>query len=694
MFTLMKTAATSMALAMACSVCLFAQEETRSEEPLPAPETPEDVEVTARADDLVGIATSGSEGVTGKEDLARRPLLRPGELVETVPGTIATQHSGGGKGNQYFLRGFNLDHGTDFHVTLDGMQVNLPTHAHGQGYADLNFVIPELVERARFRKGPYWAEVGDFSAAGSVDFDLVRALDRPIVDLVAGTDDYARALAAGSLPIGEGTVLGAVEFSHYDGPWERPDDFRRWNGVVRWTRGEADRGLTVTAMAYDGEWDATDQIPRRAVEQGLVGRFGSLDDDLGGESGRYSLSASWRTRNVGSTTTLSGYVLRYSLDLLSNFTYFLDDPAEGDEFLQRDRRTALGARFARGYVAGPGGRAVRWNWGLDARADFIDNGLFDTAGGAIRDTVRADDVEQLLGAAFVDAEIEWNAWFRTRAGLRADVFRADVSSDLAENSGSRSDSLLSPKLSLVFGPWSRTEVYVNLGAGYHSNDARGATIRVDPRSGEPAEPVDPLVRATGADVGFRTSALDGLQTSVTFFVLELDSELLFVGDAGGTEASRPSRRTGVEIANHWRPAPWLTLELDAAWTRGRFTDDDSAGEFIPGALTSAVSAGAAFDSPRGFFGAIRWRYFGPRPLIEDGSVRSGSTSLASLRAGWRFARDVSLAVEVFNLFDRDDSDIEYFYASRLPGEPEEGVEDVHFHPMESRSVRLVTKWGW
>ncbi len=564
-FPLTKPAAASVVLAMACSVGLLAQEEQRDEEPLPAPETPEDVQVTARADDLVGIATSASEGVTGKKDLERRPLLRPGELVETVPGTIATQHSGGGKGNQYFLRGFNLDHGTDFRVTIDGMQLNLPTHAHGQGYADLNFIIPELVERARFRKGPYWAEVGDFSAAGSVDFDLVRALDRPIVDLVAGTDDYARAIAAGSLPLGGGTVLGAVEFSHYDSPWERPDDFRRWNGLVRWARGEADRGITITAMAYDGAWDATDQIPKRAVAQGLVGRFGSLDEDLGGESGRYSLSASWKTRTGDSTATLSGYVLRYSLDLLSNFTYFLDDPTEGDEFLQSDRRTALGASFARGYIAGPGARAARWGWGVEARADFIENGLFDTSAGVPRDTVRADDVAQLLGAAFVDVEIEWHARIRTRAGLRGDAFHADVSSDRAENSGTRSDFLLSPKLSLVLGPWSRTEVYVNLGAGYHSNDARGATIRVDPRSGEPAEPVDPLVRATGADVGFRTSALEGLQTSVTLFVLDLDSELLFVGDAGGTEAGRPSRRTGIEIANEERGlAPLLVTGKGAS----------------------------------------------------------------------------------------------------------------------------------
>jgi outer membrane receptor protein involved in Fe transport len=306
--------------------------------------------------------------------------------------------------------------------------------------------------------------------------------------------------------------------------------------------------------------------------------------------------------------------------------------------------------------------------------------------------VRRDEVGQLLGGLWIDAEVPWSARVRTRAGLRADYYRARVRSDLELNSGTEDDLLASPKLSLVLGPWARTEWYLNLGYGYHSNDARGATIRIDPRTGEPAERVDPLVRARGADLGFRTNALRGLQTTVSLFLLDLDSELVFVGDAGGTEASRPSRRRGVEIASFYRPLPWLSLDLDLTFSDAEFTDDAPEGNEIPGAIESTVAAGLAVDHGTGFFGSLRWRYFGPRPLVEDGSVRSGSTSLVNARFGYAFRKGFTLGVEVFNLMDRADSDIEYYYASRLPGEPAEGVEDVHFHPMESRSVRLVALW--
>jgi outer membrane receptor protein involved in Fe transport len=654
----------------------------------------ERVEVKARADDLTRIASSGTEGVTGREDLERRPKLRPGELVETVPGMIATQHSGGGKANQYFLRGFNLDHGTDFRVSVDGMQVNLPTHGHGQGYTDLNFLIPELIETARFRKGPYYADAGDFSAAGGVDFDIVGALPKSRVELVGGSFDYRRAMLAGSTDFARGDLLGAVEYSHYDGPWERPDHFEKVNILARYGRNAARGGFAITAMGYDGTWNATDQIPQRAVEQGLIDRFGLLDPDLGGKSSRYSLSGTWHRHHDSASTRVSAFAQTYDLELLSNFTYFLDDPLEGDQFLQLDERTVIGAGAEHQRRSDWSGRALSYGFGADLRMDLIQNGLFETVGGAPSGTIREDDVDQLMGGLFVDTEVRWNGWLRTRAGLRADLYDVDVSSDNALNSGHESAALLSPKLSLILGPWSKTELYINFGWGYHSNDARGATIRVDPRTGDPVDRVDPLVRARGADAGFRTTALNGLQSTVSIFLLELDSELLFVGDAGGTEASRPSRRVGIELANFYRPLPWLSIDLDLALTEAYFTDDDPAGNHIPGAIEQAVAAGIAFDDRGGFFGSMRWRYFGPRPLVEDDSVRSGATSLVNARAGYRFANGLSLALEAYNLLDREDSDIEYYYASRLPGEPLEGVEDVHFHPMESRSVRLVAGWSF
>lgn len=655
------------------------------------------IEVKARADDLVGIASSGTEGVTGRADLARRPKLRVGEVLETVPGMIATQHSGGGKGNQYYLRGFNLDHGTDFRITVEGMQVNLPTHAHGQGYADLNFMIPDLIETVRFRKGPYYANTGDFSAAGSTDIEYVRSLPEGILEATGGDFGFQRALAAGSHALGSSDLLGAVEYSHYDGPWERPDHFRRLNALVKYSRGGADDGLSLTAMAYEGEWDATDQIPERAVERGIIDRFGLLDEDLGGKSSRYSLSGEIHRRRGKTWTRLDGYLLTYDLDLLSNFTYNLDDPSDdaridGDQFLQSDDRAVAGARFRQERIGAWRERATTVEYGAEIRYDTIDNGLFSTRGGVPESAFREDAVDQYMSAAWIQGDIQWSGFFRSLAGLRADLYRVDVESDLDRNSGKETDSIASPKLSLVLGPWHDTEYYLNLGYGYHSNDARGATLRVDPQSLRRAEPVDPLVRARGADLGFRTAILPGLHSSVSFFVLELDSELLFVGDAGGTEAGRPSRRSGVELVNFYRVRDWLSLDLDLAFTDATFTDDDPAGDRIPGSIEQAVAAGVSVEGAGGWFGSLRWRYFGPRPLVEDDSVRSGSTSLLNFRAGYGFGGRVDLALEVFNLTNREDNDIAYFYRSRLPGEPLQGVEEIHFHPMEERSFRIQARW--
>jgi hypothetical protein len=668
-----------------------------SKEPAGPPGIVERVEVKARADDLVGIASSATEGVTGRADLERRPKLRPGEVVESVPGVIATQHSGGGKGHQYFLRGFNLDHGSDFRVSVGGMQVNLPTHGHGQGYADLNFLIPDLIDTVRFRKGTYYADVGDFSAAGSADIDYVRSLPEGIVEVTAGNFDYQQALVADSIAVGGGNLLGAVEYYHYDGPWDRPDHFVKLNGLVSFSREEAGSGFSITAMGYDGDWDATDQIPRRAVETGLIGRFGLIDEDLAGGSSRYSLSGEVHRRHGLNLTRISTYVVWYDLDLLSNFTYNLDDQSDdsrvdGDQFLQLDDRVIFGTRLGQERQADWGSRPVTYGYGLDLRYDLIDNALSSTRGGEPNETIREDDVDQFMGGLYADSEVRWSPLIRTRLGLRADYYDVNVDSNLDANSGGESDSLLSPKLGIVLAPWARTECYVNLGYGYHSNDARGATIRVDPRTGEPVDRVDPLVRAKGADVGFRTTALKDLNSSLSFFLLELDSELIFVGDAGGTEASRPSRRTGVEIANFYRVRDWLFVDLDMTFSDAEFTDSDPAGDHIPGAIEETVAAGFSIDDLQGYFGSLRWRYFGGRPLIEDNSVRSGSTSLLNARLGYDFHNGLSLALDIFNLLDRKDSDIEYYYASRLPGEPAEGVEDVHFHPMEERSFRVIARW--
>ncbi len=652
----------------------------------------EQVTVTSRADDLVGIADSATQGTIGSEDLSTRPILRPGEVLEAIPGVIVTQHSGAGKANQYFLRGFNLDHGTDFRTSVEGVGINMPSHGHGQGYTDLNFLIPELVSREDYTKGPYSAEAGDFSAAGAVDIELVDSLPHALLEVTPGTLGFQRAVAADSMAVGTGTLLGAFEYGHSDGPWVSPDDYTKLNGIVRYSRVSQGRRLSLTAMGYDGDWNSTDQIPLRAVQDGSLDRFGAVDPSDGGESSRYSLSGEYLVVNGADHTRVRAYALHYDLKLFSNFTYFLDDPVNGDQFEQDDRRFVTGLDAEHVWNRTLDGRAWQVTAGLQARRDDITNGLFDTKDRVRLATTREDDIVLWGGGPFAEVRVPWTPWLRMTAGLRADFFDTTVDSNLPENSGGASDALVSPKLSLVFGPWRHTEYYVNAGYGFHSNDARGATIHVDPSTGAPADPVDPLVRAKGADVGVRTSFGRSVETTFSAFVLDIDSELLFVGDAGITEPSRPSRREGFELANFWRPMDWLRLDLDLAYSKARFTDEDPAGDRIPGAVEGVATGGVTVTNRQGFFGSLRGRYFGPRPLIEDDSVRSHSSTLVYAEAGYTFQKHVKLGVQVFNLLDAQVSDVDYYYASRLSTEAAP-VEDVHFHPAESRAFRLLVSWA-
>lgn len=674
------------------------KETEETELPETSAETPEElrvyeeVEVRGRADDLVGIAVSATEGTTGRLDLAKRPILRPGELIETAPGVIATQHSGGGKANQYFVRGFNLDHGTDFSLRVAGVPVNMPTHGHGQGYADLSFLIPEVVDRVRYRKGPYYADVGDFSAAGTVDMAIVRQLPERQLSITGGAYDFARALWAEGFEIGGGDLVAAVEGFHENGPWTRGQSYNGFKGLARYSTGDPQRGFSLTFMGYTADWLSTDQIPRRAVESGLIDRFDLLDPGPRGDTDRLSLSADWHRGTDRSLTRVSSYLLWYDFGLVSNFTYFLDNPKDGDQFEQADRRWVGGFDLRRSWLTSWNGRKVEANAGLDGRYDKIDNGLFRTRQLARTATVREDTVRQLHAGAWADASIRWHDKLQTRLGLRGDLFSADVESNLAANSGSETDTLVSPKLTLILGPWQSTEVYVNLGYGFHSNDARGAVIAVDPASGDSAVPVRPLVRAKGADLGLRTTLVPGLHTTITVFALELDSELVFVGDGGATEASRPSRRIGVEWANFYRLNKRFSVDLDLTLANATFTDNAPEGDEIPGAIGTTIAAGLSFEELGSFFGALRWRYFGDIPLIEDGSATWSSSSLLNARVGYRFGNGLDLTLDIFNLLDSKDSDIEYFYASRLPGEPAGGLEDIHFHPVEPRSARLVLTW--
>jgi hypothetical protein len=644
---------------------------------------------------LIGVAAAASEGAVTSRQIESRPIMRAGEVLETVPGVIISQHSGEGKANQYYLRGFNLDHGTDFATTVAGLPVNLPTHAHGQGYADLNFLIPELVTGVQYRKGPYFAETGDFSAAGSATINYASTLERPLIHARAGGEGWQRALVAASPRFGGGHLLMALEVNHNDGPWVTPDDYGRLNGVLRYTVSRGARTFSLTGMGYSAAWNSTDQVPDRAIAGGLIPRFGSIDATDGGTTSRASAIAEYQRMTSTTATRATAYLSRYRLDLFSNFTYALDDPIDGDQFEQADRRWIAGGRLGQRRLSRRGGRSIETMYGIEMRQDAIPLvGLFHTAARTRLGTIRQDRVTERSAGTFAQATIDWTPWLRTSAGLRVDGYQFHVDAIDPANSGEALAGLASPKASLVLGPFDRTEIYVNAGDGFHSNDARGVTISRDPSSGDPASPVTPLVRAKGAEIGLRTVVFPRVQTTIAVWRLGLASELLFVGDAGTTEGSRPSGRYGLESATYVRLASWLDADADLAWSHARFTDPDPAGSRIPGATERVASMGLTIEPTRRLFGSIRLRYVGPRALIEDDSVRSASTTLFNAQAGIRLSPQARIVVDGFNLFDAAASDIEYFYTSRLPGEPVGGIEDVHTHPALPRTVRVGLQWAF
>jgi hypothetical protein len=634
----------------------------------------------------LGVAESANSGVVTQQQLEGRTVYRAGELLEATPGLIVSQHSGEGKANQFYLRGFNLDHGTDLRTTIDGMLVNQRSHAHGQGWTDLNFLIPELTTRLEYRKGPYYAAEGDFASAGAVSLQYADRLDRGIALLGLGQNGYRRSLLADSPRWGDGRLLYALELYHNDGPFARPDDYRKANGVLRYSQGTDANGFNLTAMAYRARWNATDQIPLRAVTSRQLDRFAAIDNTDGGNASRYSLSGAWRNTTQQGSTLVNAYVVRQKLDLYSNFTYFSDDPVNGDQFNQPDQRVTTGVKGSHTWTSQLLGRESEMTVGLQVESDNIFNALHGTARRQRLSTTRQDHIVESSLGAYVENTTFWAPRFRTIAGLRTDAYRFKVESDNPANSGRASDSIASPKLGVVFGPWVKTELYLNAGTGFHSNDARGTTITVDPSSGAPADRVVPLVRSRGLEIGARSEIVPGLQSALSFYRLDFASELVFAGDAGTTFAGRPSRRTGFEFSNYYKPLDWLTVDADVAFARARFRDFDPAGSRIPGAVEGVASLALAVD--RGpWYGALQLRYFGPRPLLEDNSVRSRSTTTLNGRVGYRISRNVRVDFEGFNLANRRDSAIDYYYASRLPGEAA-AVDDNHYHPIEPRSFRV------
>jgi len=669
--------------------------------------------VQAREDSLIGFAESASQGTVGAEEIEERPILRPGEVLETIPGVIITQHAGGGKANQYFLRGFNLDHGTDIAISLDGMPLNLPSHAHGEGYSDMNTVIPELVQRVDFEKGPYVADVGNYGSAGSANVVIFKTLPQNFFQIEGGENYFGRAVFGVSHKLGLGSLLFGGEAYYDDGPWKRPDAFRKFNGLLSYSQGDDAHGFSITARGYHGKWNSSDQIAENAVP--LFGTFGTLNPTDGGNSERYSLQAEWHRQGSNSATKIMAYGFSYDLDLFSDFTYYLTDPVRGDQFEQKDKRWVLGLD-ARHTIFGQWlGRSVENTFGMQIRNDWVHNGLYQTenrvrmdktdseTGTILPATTEADRFTDTQLGFYVENKIQWAERVRTVLALRGDVGHVDVTSlVIPANTGTATKVLPSPKASLIFGPWSKTELYIQGGFGFHSNDARGATQRVEPISAENPYPntltsrIPLLIPTKGAEIGVRTLAASHLQSTLSFWYLRSASELQQNGDTGGTVASQqPSNRYGVECANYYAPLERVAFDFDIAESRAFFASTDNrdatpgspGGKRVPEAVGLVISSGITARLPKRFSASLRLRYFGPRDLTSDGLYRSKTTALLNAGIGYQISKAWRISAEFLNLLDRRDHDIDYAYESRITPTGDSAFTDV-FHPVEPFQLRF------
>ncbi len=689
------------------------------------------------------------------DDLNARPVTRPGEILEAAPGLIVTQHSGEGKANQYFLRGYNLDHGTDMAITVDDMPINLRTHAHGQGYSDLNWLMPETVNGVDIRKGPYFADLGDFGSAGALGISLIDATPKKVATLTVGSFGYERLFGMGAtktdLGIGlGGTLLVAGEVGTYNGPWANPDDVRKVNGLMRYSQGTATDGFSITGMAYSNRWNSTDQVPERAIASGQIGLFGGEDPTDGGIASRFSLSARVAQTDADGSWKANFYIIHSTLDLFNNFTYFLTNPINGDQFHQHDDRYLTGGNASRTINGSFVGRPAETTYGIQIRDDAINLSLSDTQGRVLLPSIvmlpngmpiqsgiiRGDNVNEASAGIYTESTIHWTDWYRTTFGWRGDYYAAtDDSLFDAANSGKTQAAIGSPKFRMVLGPFHKTEFFFGAGMGFHSNDVRGVTITEDPvdRVANPTAPSTPLgaapllVRTRGAEVGVRSTFIPGLDTSVSLFILDQASEIIFNGDGGDTSPSRPSERYGIEWTNHYRPLSWVDIDADFAATHARFLGFDAEqealyqslagfpqaqignapGNFIPNAPAVVASAGITLGDRTGWFGTLRWRYLGASPLTEDNAFRSPPISIFNGRIGYRFDNGWRIQLDALNLFNTKTNQITYAYGSLIktdslyamcfptsgaPTAPaavcQNGVMDSVLHPMEPLAIRV------
>ncbi len=639
--------------------------------------------ITISGRSQMGDEVSASMGTVVTEQIEQRPISRAGEILETVPGLIVTQHSGEGKANQYFLRGFNLDHGTDMATFIDGMPVNNRTHAHGQGYTDINFIIPEMIESLDYSKGPYYGKEGDFANAGVVRMHTKSEMEKSLVKIGLGQFGYQRLLLAGGttdLFSARDSFVAALDTTRYDGPWDVSQDQEKYSAMAKYSFGSVVNGGSISFMGFDNTWISTDQIPQRYIDNG-GGLYDSMDDTTGGDTHRYSLNYEGWHDIAGKRLQSNAYVIDYGLDLFSNYTY-ATDTINGDQIRQYDERQIIGGSVLFDVLPTKNGE---WQIGMDMRHDHIgDVRLSATKERITYDELARHRIEETGFGLFIQNNHRWTDSFSTQLGARFDYLQANVENRLTGEKSDGSDSIISPKLNAIYRISDTTNLFANYGQGYHSNDARGFSEG----SRVTGEKADVFARSEAVDLGVQSQLTETLQIAASIWWLKLDSELIFVGDSGETEASDQSERKGVEGSFFWQPQHWIIIDGDVALSHARLQPEGESEQYIPGAIERVFSLGASVHDFGQWNAGLRLRHFGEFALNEDNSQRADAVTMANAQVGYSFTPNLNGSLEVVNLTNAEGNDITYLYDSRLPGESSD-VEDIHLHPIEPRMVRVT-----
>ncbi|MGS2726913.1 TonB-dependent receptor [Psychroserpens sp. BH13MA-6] len=609
-------------------------------------------------------------------DLNTSPVNSSQEVLRKVPGLIIGQHAGGGKAEQLFLRGFDVDHGTDVSISVDGMPVNMVSHAHGQGYSDLHFVIPETVNKIDFGKGPYYAEVGDFNTAGYVAFSTRDYLKESQITTSVGDFNSLRTLGLFNLLENSKNQNGyiAAEYIATDGPFESPQNFNRINLFGKYVHFSPENDkLSITASHFTSRWDASGQIPQREVDNGNITRFGAIDDTEGGNTQRTNFNVAFSKQLSDQTTfTSNAFYSHYDFELYSNFTFFLEDPINGDQIRQKEDRQIFGLNTELTHNTYLGRTEMTLNAGVGFRHDIVDDvELSHTLNRKTTlEVIQLGDINQTNFDAFVNAEFQFGK-FSLAPGLRLDYFKFLYEDQLATSYDLQSETktIVSPKLNMFYNAKDNLQLFVKSGIGFHSNDTRVVVNNLGQ---------DILPRAYGVDVGDIWKPTKKLVVNTALWYLFLEQEFVYVGDAGIVEPSGKTERFGLDFGVRYQFNDWLYLDNDLTLTRARSLEAPEGEDYIPLAPNLTLAGGLSVKDLKGFSGGIRYRFIDDRPANEDNSIVAEGYLVTDFNANYSFG-DITLGLVLENIFDVEWNETQFATESRLQNESQP-VEEIHFTP--------------